>query len=66
MKKETHNIKFIDSLIKNPYATYQQLMNKTQKYIRMDDEVQALRVDKKTSQNKTKKLYKQNYESEKS
>lgn len=49
LKKRTHNIKFIDSLIKHSVATYQQLMDKTQNYIRLDDKVQALREDKRTS-----------------
>lgn len=46
---ETCNIKFIDSLINNPVTTYQQLMDKAHKYIRLDDEVQALREDKMMS-----------------
>lgn len=55
LKKGTRNVKLMDSLIKNSAATYQQLMDKAQKYIRLDDEVQALREDKRTSQNKTQK-----------
>ncbi|XP_021624838.1 uncharacterized protein LOC110624068 [Manihot esculenta] len=66
LKNETCNIKFMDSLIKNPVATYQQLMDKAQKYIRFDNEVQALREDKKLGQSKTQKLDKQSYESERS
>lgn len=49
LKKETHNINFMDSLVKNPTVTYQQLMDKAQKYIRLDDEVQTLKDDKRTS-----------------
>ncbi|XP_021621543.1 uncharacterized protein LOC110621580 [Manihot esculenta] len=52
LKKGTRNIKFRDSLINNPTATYQQLMDKAKKYIRLDDEVQALREDKRMSQKK--------------
>lgn len=43
LKKGTRNIKFMDSLIKNLATTYQQLMDKVQKYIYLNDEVQALR-----------------------
>lgn len=52
----------MNSLIKNPTATYQQLIDKSQKYIQLDDEVQTLREDKKISQNKTQKIEKQGYE----
>ena len=45
LKKGTHNIKFMDSLIKNPAATYQQLMEKSQKYTRLYKKVQ-MRKDK--------------------
>ncbi|XP_043811004.1 uncharacterized protein LOC122723284 [Manihot esculenta] len=64
LKKETRDIKFMDSLIKNHATTYYQLMDKAQKYIRLDDEVQTLKEDKRTSQNKTQKLDKQSYKSE--
>ncbi|KAJ9181214.1 hypothetical protein P3X46_009367 [Hevea brasiliensis] len=38
MEKGSKNIKFMDSLIKNSSWDYKQLMEKTQKHIRLDDE----------------------------
>lgn len=49
LNKGIRNIEFVDSLIKNPKATYQLLMEKTQKHIRLDDKVQVLREDKKAN-----------------
>ncbi|KAJ9129169.1 hypothetical protein P3X46_034046, partial [Hevea brasiliensis] len=38
LKKGVRNVKFSDSLIKNPVIIYYQLMQRAQKYIRLDDE----------------------------
>ncbi|XP_021597701.1 uncharacterized protein LOC110603997 [Manihot esculenta] len=62
LKKGIHNIKFMDSLIKNLATTYQQLIDKAQKYIKLDDDVQALREDRKTRQSKAQKLERRGYE----
>ncbi|KAJ9182232.1 hypothetical protein P3X46_006252 [Hevea brasiliensis] len=61
LKKGTKNIKLLDSLIKNPTVDYNQLMQRAQKYIKLDDERQALREERKYGQNNDKKLNKKNY-----
>ncbi|KAJ9132688.1 hypothetical protein P3X46_033528 [Hevea brasiliensis] len=38
MKEGSNNIKFVDSLTKNPALDYEQLIEKAQKCIRLDDE----------------------------
>ncbi|XP_021603866.1 uncharacterized protein LOC110608890 [Manihot esculenta] len=62
LKKVTRNVKFMDSLIKNPAATYQQLIDKAQKCIRLDDEIQALKEDKMATQKQNQRSKRQGHE----
>lgn len=64
LKKRTMNIKIMDSLIKNWTTIYHELMEKAQKYICLDDEVQALREDKQVNKTKNQRPNRQNHENE--